>query len=33
MPSAPWRFESLAPSAPWISGMCAKTGTSQSIAR
>ena len=29
MPSAPWRFDSLAPSGPWISGTCAKIGTSQ----
>ena len=27
MPSAPWRFDSLAPSGPWISGTCANTGT------
>ena len=32
MPSAPWRFDSLAPSGPWISGTWANTGTSQPMA-
>ncbi len=29
---APWRFDSLAPSGPWISGTWAKRGMSQPIA-
>jgi len=28
-PSAPCRFDSFAPSGPWMSGICAQTGTSQ----